>query len=126
VYIIEKKSSGHERYAVGEEENDQIIGIVDTVVDKVLRKVYIYEVVLSEYLRQSDFAVEIFELLDKKYLEQDENNYLEVNIDKIDINLQGLIVLAGFEETGIVLNAWRNRSFEYCDAKLFTKKNLAT
>jgi hypothetical protein len=37
-----------------------------------------------------------------------------------------LIVLVGFEETGIVLNAWRNRGFEYCDAKLFTKKNLTT
>jgi len=126
LYIIEKKSSGHELYAVVEEENDQIIGIVDTVVDKVLRKVYIYEVVLSEYLRQSDFAVEIFELLDKKYLEQDQNNYIEINIDKIDINFQGLIVLVGFEETGIVPNAWRNRGFEYCDAKLFTKKNLTT
>ena len=124
-YMIDRNSRGHELYAIVEEENDQVIGVVDCVVDTVLKKLFVYEVILSEHLKQSHFVQEIFALLDKKYLEHDGNQFIEIHIDTLDESLQDTLVTAGFEATNIVRNAQRNRNFEYFDAMLFTKQNLA-
>jgi hypothetical protein len=123
--MIDRNSRGHELYAIVEEENDQVIGVVDCVVDTVLKKLFVYEVILSEHLKQSHFVQEIFALLDKKYLEHDGNQFIEIHIDTLDESLQDTLVTAGFEATNIVRNAQRNRNFEYFDAMLFTKQNLA-
>jgi hypothetical protein len=125
-YINERNSRGHDLYAVVEEENDQIIGIVDVVVDKVLLKAVVYEVIISRYLRQSDYVSEIFVLLDHKYLEHDGNNFIEININDLDNSLEKIVVATGFEENGIVRSAWRNRSFEYGDSKLFRKQKSSS
>jgi len=122
-YLAEKKSLGHDMYAVIEEETDQIIGIVDAVRDRVLRKVYIYEIIFSNYLRESDYLQEIFQLISEKYLVRESNNFIEIRIDSSDTVLHNAVTSLGFISSGVVPYAWRNRSFEYSDAKLFIKGN---
>jgi hypothetical protein len=123
-FVAQRKITGHDLYAVIEEENDQVIGIVDVVTDQVLHKVYVYETILSSYLRESDYLQEIFELLNHRYLELEGNNFIEIQLNMSETVLHNVAKLAGFEERGIVQNAWRNRLFEYSDAKLFVIKNL--
>jgi hypothetical protein len=121
-YVSQKKIEGHDLYAVIEEDNDQVIGVVDVVRDRVLRKVYIYETIFSTYLTESDFLQELFDLLNKKYLELESNNFIEIRLDLGDTVLQDAVTSTGFKEGGVVQYAWRNRSFEYSEAKLFIKE----
>ena len=124
-YVSQKKIEGHDLYAVIEEDNDQVIGVVDVVRDRVLRKVYIYETIFSSYLRESEYLQELFDLLNKKYLELESYNFIEIRLDLGDTVLQDAVTSTGFKEGGVVQYAWRNRSFEYSEAKLFIKETTS-
>jgi hypothetical protein len=108
-----------------EEDNDQVIGIVDVVRDRVLRKVYIYETIFSSYLRESDYLQELFDLLNKKYLELESYNFIEIRLDLEDTVLQDVVTSIGFKDSGIVQYAWRDRAFKYSEAKLFIKETTS-